>query len=155
MEVCTTTIILSAIEATIVGYLAHLSAYDIRHHRVTNRSVLLFLPILLTKCTIEVYNGELIDIIPMLIGAASGFAILLISAMLTNGGIGGGDIKLAAVLGLASGMYGTLILLGIASIGAAIFGAIYRKLKKENTLRLPFVPFMAVGYAVTLLLNLK
>ena len=39
------TIIRSVIELAIIGYLIYLSIYDIRHHKVTNDSVLLYIPI--------------------------------------------------------------------------------------------------------------
>ena len=89
------TIIRSVIELAIIGYLIYLSIYDIRHHKVTNDSVLLYIPIVTLKCTVLVCMGTLLDYVPMLLGAAAGFAILLSAAMLTHGGIGGGDIKLA------------------------------------------------------------
>jgi len=144
------TIIRSATELLIIGYLAFLAVYDIRHKRVTDRSLILFLPIILLKCTLTVICGSLLDFIPILVGAAAGFGILLVAAMLTNGGIGGGDIKLAGVLGLATGITGMCVMLTVASLAAVLYGAIYNERKK--TVRIPFVPFMAVGYLVSLLI---
>lgn len=146
-----TTITRSVIEILIIGYLLYLSVYDIRHHRVTNDSVLLYIPIVTMKCTVEVCLGTLFDYVPMLLGAAAGFAILLSAAMLTHGGIGGGDIKLAAVLGLAAGLQGMLVTLLVASLGAMICGIVYKKIKKNDKLKLAFVPFMLVGYVTALL----
>ena len=142
------TIIRSATELLIIGYLAFLAFYDIRHKRVTDRSLILFLPIILIKCTLTVICGSLLDLIPMLVGAAAGFGILLIAAMLTNGGIGGGDIKLAGVLGLATEVSGMCVMLTVASIAAVLYGAIYNR--KKTAIRIPFVPFMAVGYLITI-----
>ena len=122
------TIIRSVIELAIIGYLIYLSIYDIRHHKVTNNSVLMYVPIVTLKCTVEVCLGTLFDYVPMLLGAAAGFAILLSAAMLTHGGIGGGDIKLAAVLGLAAGLKGMLVTLVVASLGAAIYGIVQKKI---------------------------
>ncbi len=146
-----TTIILSVIELAIIGYLIYLSVCDIRYHKVTNNSVLLYIPVVMLKCTVEVCLGTLLDYVPMLLGAAAGFGILLTAAMLTHGGIGGGDIKLAAVLGLAAGLKGMLVTLVVASLGAAIYGIIYRKIKKTDKMRLAFVPFMLAGYVIALL----
>ena len=127
----------SVIELAIIGYLIYLSIYDIRHHKVTNDSVLLYIPIVTLKCTVLVCMGTLLDYVPMLLGAAAGFAILLSAAMITHGGIGGGDIKLAAVLGLAAGLKGMLVTLLVASLGAAIYGIIHKKiLKKEKLAKL-------------------
>lgn len=148
-----TTIIRSVIELAIIGYLLFLSIYDIRHHRVTNDSILLYIPIVTLKCTVIVCLGTLFDYVPMLLGAAAGFGILLSAAMITHGGIGGGDIKLAAVLGLATGLQGMLVLLCAASLGAVIYGLIYKRIKKTDKMKLAFVPFMLAGYVIALLLG--
>ena len=150
-EVFTMTIILSVIELAIIGYLIYLSVYDIRHHKVTNNSILMYIPVVMLKCTVNVCMGTLFDYVPMLLGAAAGFGILLSAAMLTHGGIGGGDIKLAAVLGLAAGLKGMLVTLVVASLGAAIYGIAYKKIKKTDKISLAFVPFMLAGYVIALL----
>lgn len=146
-----TTTIRSVIEVLIIGYLLYLSVYDIRHHKVTNDSVLLYIPIVTLKCTAIVCFGTLFDYVPMLLGAAAGFAILLSAAMITHGGIGGGDIKLAAVLGLATGLWGILLTLVVASLGALIYGVINKFILKKEKLAIAFVPFMLVGYVIALL----
>ncbi len=148
------TIIHSVIELAIIGYLIYLSIYDIRHHKVPNDAVLLYVPIVTLKCTVEVCLGSLCDYIPMLLGAAAGFAILLSAAMLTHGGIGGGDIKLAAVLGLAAGLDGMLVTLVVASLGAAVYGVIHKFVLKKDKLAIAFVPFMLVGYVAALLMQI-
>ena len=148
-----TTIIHSVVELAIIGYLIYLSIYDIRHHKVTDSSVLLYIPIVTLKCTVEVCLGTLFDYVPMLLGAAAGFVILLSAAMLTHGGIGGGDIKLAAVLGLAAGLQGMLVTLLVASLGAAIYGVVHKYILKKDMLAIAFVPFMLVGYVIALLIG--
>ncbi len=140
----------SVIELAIIGYLIYLSIYDIRHHKVTNNSVLMYVPIVTLKCTVLVCMGTLLDYVPMILGAAAGFVILLSAAMLTHGGIGGGDIKLAAVLGLAAGLKGMLVTLLVASLGAAVYGIIHKRILKKEKLAIAFVPFMLVGYIVSL-----
>ncbi len=138
-------------ELMIVGYLIYLSIYDIKHHKVTNNSLLLFLPVVWFKCTLILGYGTLGDLVPILLGSAAGFVILLISAMIAHGGIGGGDIKLAAVLGLAAGLRGMLLLLCVASVGIVLYGAVYRLITKKKLIKLPFVPFITAGYLLTLL----
>ena len=145
------TIIRSVIELAIIGYLIYLSIYDIRHHKVTNNSVLMYVPIVTLKCTVEVCLGTLFDIVPMLLGAAAGFAILLSAAMLTHGGIGGGDIKLSAVLGLAASLTGTLVSLVVASLAAAGYGMFQVYVQKKPKVSLAFVPFLLTGYVTALL----
>ena len=67
------TIIRSVVELAIIAYLAYLAVYDVRYHKVTNDSVLLYIPVVTLKCTIAVCLGTLLDYVPMLLGAAAGF----------------------------------------------------------------------------------
>ncbi len=143
-----TTIIPSVSELLMVGALTGFSIYDIRRHRVPDKALLGFLPVALLSC-----GGQILctgpPVIPsMLLGSAAGFGILLTSAMLTKGGIGGGDIKLAAILGLSAGLRRTIGLLGFASVAAVLAGLVLRLMKKPDT-HLPFVPFMTAGYFLT------
>lgn len=54
-------------------------------------------------------------------GFLFGGLLLLIAAMVSNNGIGGGDIKLAALLGILYGPYGVLFILAAASLSALPF----------------------------------
>ncbi len=86
-----------------------------------------------------------------LAGAAAGFLILFAAAMASPGGcgVGGGDIKLAAVMGFAYGPSRmTAILLiasGLAAIAALIMNHRNRHTNTQKMLSLPFVPFLAAG----------
>ncbi|MDH4067854.1 MAG: prepilin peptidase [Dehalococcoidia bacterium] len=86
------------------------------------------------------------------LGGAIGFAIFLLIALASRGGMGWGDVKLAALIGLAAGF--PLVLL--ATIMGAILGGIVavalviaKKRKRRQTI--PFGPFLAVAAMVTLL----
>lgn len=147
------TIIRSAVELAIIGYLIYLAIYDIRHHKVTNNSVLMYIPIVTLKCTAQVCIGTLFDYVPMLLGAAAGFGILLSAAAITHGGIGGGDIKLAAVLGLAAGLKGMLVALAAASLSATIYGILHKFIMKKKKPAIAFVPFMLAGYVIALFIR--
>ena len=84
-------------------------------------------------------------------GAAAGFLVLLAAAMISKegAGIGGGDIKLAGVMGLIYGPSRMLAVLLIASgLAACVSLAAGRK---KGMLSLPFVPFLMAGsLAVTI-----
>jgi prepilin signal peptidase PulO-like enzyme (type II secretory pathway) len=66
---------------------------------------------------------------------------------LQNGaGIGGGDIKLAGLIGFAFGPYGMMAILLFATLLAASIGVIYiRRKTSEALLHMAYVPFMTVG----------
>ncbi|SDI41431.1 type 4 prepilin peptidase 1 Aspartic peptidase. MEROPS family A24A [Planococcus glaciei] len=85
-----------------------------------------------------------------LLGAAVGFGILLLIAIVSKGGMGGGDIKLFFVIGLVLGTNGTLLTLFFASLIGAIAGIVQlRVLNKDRKTPVPFGPSIALGAVIT------
>lgn len=81
-----------------------------------------------------------------ILGAVGGFGILLGIAILSKGGMGGGDIKLFAVIGLVLGLLSTLLTLFMASFIGAIVGIIHlRRSKQGRKTPVPFGPSIAVA----------
>lgn len=80
------------------------------------------------------------------LGAAAGFTLLLLIAIVSRGGMGGGDIKLYAVIGLVLGVKLTLLSFFIATFIGTAAGvyAIYVK-KKSRKDPVPFGPSIAAG----------
>jgi leader peptidase (prepilin peptidase)/N-methyltransferase len=86
------------------------------------------------------------------LGGAIGFAVFLVIAMVSRGGMGWGDVKLAALIGLATGFP----LVFVAIIMAAILGGIVAVVLLATRRRgrremIPFGPFLAVAAMATLL----
>ena len=82
----------------------------------------------------------------LLLGAVTGGAPLFALAVLTNGGIGGGDVKLAAAGGLWLGSQGVLLALALASwFGGltAIFLLVSGRRKRKDAIA--FGPFISLG----------
>ncbi len=86
------------------------------------------------------------------LGGGIGFVIFLLIALVSRGGMGWGDVKLAALIGLATGFP----LIFVAIIMGAILGGIVavglllsRRRKRRETI--PFGPFLALAAMVTLL----
>lgn len=75
-------------------------------------------------------------------GAAAGFSLLLFAALVSKegAGIGGGDIKLTAILGYVYGPYRLAGILLTASLLASLAAFLLRKQRS-----IPFVPFLAAG----------
>lgn len=82
----------------------------------------------------------------MFSGAAIGFGLLLLIAVLSKGGMGGGDIKLFLVIGLVLGTVQTLLTLFLSACVGSIVGLLYvRKSKKGRRTPIPFGPFIALA----------
>lgn len=91
----------------------------------------------------------------MLLAAAVGGGVLLLIAVLTRGGMGGGDIKLMAVLGLWLGWAYILMVLLLSFIIGGIAGIvlIFFKVRGRKDF-IPFGPFIAIAAFITLLFGL-
>lgn len=84
-------------------------------------------------------------------GAALGFGLYYVIAVASRGGMGGGDIKLMAMLGGFLGWKGVLLTTFVGSLagsvvglGLVVFSGAGRKTK------VPFGPFLALGGAVSI-----
>ena len=87
-----------------------------------------------------------------LLGVLAGGGPLLFLAMLTRGGMGGGDIKLAGVVGLFQGPRLVLLTLFIGSLLAGSIGIGLIMLgKKGRKDTMVFGPFLAVGAFIAII----
>jgi leader peptidase (prepilin peptidase)/N-methyltransferase len=81
-----------------------------------------------------------------LLGAATGFALLLFLAIVSKGGMGGGDIKLFGVLGLVLGWKGILLAFFFSTLYGTIMGIIGMFAGKVRLGKpMPFAPAIALG----------
>ncbi len=81
-----------------------------------------------------------------MLGAAIGFSLLLGIALISKGGMGGGDIKLFALIGFVVGVKTLLLSFFLSTLLGAVFGLIGMALglvKKSKPI--PFGPFIAAG----------
>ena len=132
----------------VVGYVALVSVpltiFDVREHRLPNKLVVPGIALAgLCALTELVLSGGR-HWMPLACGAAYFVFLLVLSAL---GGLGMGDVKLAAVLGVASGFVswqccaasvcGAFILGGVAA-------CVLWLLRRRG--RIPFGPFMLAGF---------
>lgn len=130
-----------------VSMLVIICVSDLRYMLIPDKVLLFFaIPLLVLR----------MFVIPLdpwwdaLLGALVGFSLLLLIAIVSRGGMGGGDIKLFAVLGLVLGWKLVLLTLFVASTFGAVFGIGARLLKKvERKQPIPFGPFIAAGAITT------
>lgn len=115
---------------------------DIAYMLIPDKVLLFFLPLLVV--------GRILSPLEpwwdSLLGAAVGFGILLFIAIVSKGGMGGGDIKLFFLLGYVLGTIHTLLTLFVASVIGMIIGIIMLKVRKQDRKTpLPFGPSIALA----------
>jgi leader peptidase (prepilin peptidase) / N-methyltransferase len=134
-----------------------LAVIDLRHRLLPNRVVL---PTLVLGAALllvaALADGAWPALIRAVLGAAALFAVFLVLAVISPSGLGMGDVKLAAVLGLFLGWLGWgAVLVGavagfvIQALLALVLLAL-RRVRRDSDL--PFGPAMLVGAAVTIAL---
>lgn len=87
-----------------------------------------------------------------LLGAAIGFGLMMLPYLISRGGMGAGDVKLAALIGLVNGFPLVLVALLVGIIAGGLVAAILlisRLVKRRDTI--PFGPFLVVGAMVSLI----
>jgi leader peptidase (prepilin peptidase) / N-methyltransferase len=93
-------------------------------------------------------------VLSALMGGAVGFVLMLLPYLLTRGrGMGYGDVKLAAFIGLMSGFPLVLValLVGIVVGGLAAVILLVSRAVKSRKAAIPYGPFLAVGAMVALI----
>jgi leader peptidase (prepilin peptidase)/N-methyltransferase len=86
------------------------------------------------------------------LGGGIGFVIFLLIALVSRGGMGWGDVKLAALIGLATGF--PLVFLAVimgAILGGIVAVALLIARRRKRREMIPFGPFLALAAMVTLL----
>ena len=86
------------------------------------------------------------------LGGAIGFAVFLVIALVSRGGMGWGDVKLAALIGLATGFPLAFVAIIMAAILGGVVAVILLATRRRGRREMiPFGPFLAVAAMVTLL----
>jgi leader peptidase (prepilin peptidase)/N-methyltransferase len=115
---------------------------DLEEHKIPNSVILpffiigLFERLLISETTNWYFNPFL--------GIIVGFGIMFLLAYFSKGGMGGGDIKLLAVIGVFIGPLGALITLFLSAF-LGLFYAIFSGAALKKGTKIPFGPFLAIG----------
>lgn len=132
--------------ATIAGFVlvslgVIVTVTDLQFMRIPNKVLLAFLPVLLIITIIFPWQG----VWSSLLGAATGFGITFIIAILTKG-MGMGDVKLFALLGWIVGFPNVLLAFLIAcALGSFVGGILIAAGKVTRKQPIPFAPWLAAG----------
>ena len=86
-----------------------------------------------------------------LIGAAAGFGLFYMIAILSRGGMGGGDIKMMAMTGSILGWKGVLLATFAGSFIGSVYGLFLMVFRGQGRkAKVPFGPFLAMGCLLAL-----
>ncbi|WEG16109.1 prepilin peptidase [Alkalihalophilus pseudofirmus] len=127
----------------LISLLAIIFVSDIRYMLIPDKILLFFTPLFLL---LRLAVAPLDPWWSSLVGAAVGFGLLLLIAVISRGGMGGGDIKLFAVLGLVLGWHDVLLAFFFSCLYGTIIAGIGMaagKVKRKKPI--PFGPFIVLG----------
>lgn len=127
---------------TLISLVIIITVSDIAYMLIPDRILIVFACLFI----VERIADPLMPWWDSIIGAAAGFLLLLLIALVSKGGMGGGDIKLYAVLGLAMGLKAVLLSFFLATLFGAVIGVMGLWLgvfKRKKPI--PFGPFIGLG----------
>lgn len=125
-----------------ISLLMIITVSDISYMLIPDKVLLFFLPLLVIG---RVFS-PLSPWWDSALGAVVGFLVLLLIAVLSKGGMGGGDIKLFCLIGLVLGTLHTVMTLFLAAVLGLIFGGALLFIRKQGRKTpIPFGPAIVVA----------
>ncbi|PLT32392.1 A24 family peptidase [Bacillus sp. V5-8f] len=135
-----------AVALTFISLLVIIFVSDIVYMIIPDKVLLFFIPVILVERMLVPLNPWW----DMFAGAFIGFGLLYLIAILSKGGMGGGDIKLFFVIGLVLGLKLTILAFFISTLIGALYGILGMGLGKlRRSQPIPFGPFIAIGALVS------
>ncbi|MHC9042990.1 prepilin peptidase [Microbacterium saperdae] len=147
------TVLVALVHLALAGIGGWLVVIDARTHRLPNRIVLPTLAGLLVLVLLDAAGtGETHGLIRALLGALILGGFYAVLRLLSPAGMGGGDVKLALVIGLVLGWHGWQAL-AVGAASAFVLGALYALAlialrRADGATRIAFGPWMIAGAAV-------
>ena len=146
--------ILRSVSLIAFGYVA---AYlDFKTRKVPNKLVLIMLAVwavLMAGYVIVDIEPAIKLLVQSLIGGAAAGGLFLAIYYVSRKGVGGGDIKLIAVMGLFMTMAKLMPMLFFSALSSALFSAVLL-ITKRATMKsaIPLVPFLYLGTLIIIFL---
>lgn len=131
--------------AVVAPALVIITAIDIEHQIIPD---VITLPGIALGLVVGTYTIGYAD---SLLGFFAGGGLFYLLAVLSNGGMGGGDIKYIAAVGALLGWQKVLLVIFIGALLGSVVGVFQITVQKKSRKSLiPFGPFLATGTLVTL-----
>ena len=150
--------LVSLVHVMLVGVGGSLIVIDARTHRLPNRIVLPTLAALIVLGALDALaTGESTPFLRALLGMVILGGFYAVLRGISRAGMGGGDVKLAAVIGLVLGWH-SWPALAIGAASAFVLGALYALVlillrRADGATRIAFGPWMIVGALLGLVLG--
>ncbi|WP_270365575.1 prepilin peptidase [Microbacterium algeriense] len=150
--------LLALVHAALLGVGAWLTVIDVRTHRLPNRIVLPTLAGLLALAVVDaLVAGRSASLVRALLGMVILGGLYAGLRAISPAGMGGGDVKLAAVIGLVLGWHGWQALL-VGAASAFVLGALHALVllalrKADRSTRIAFGPWMIAGAVLGVVLG--
>ncbi len=139
--------------AAFTAALVVITFIDLQHQIIPDRISLPGIPLGFLCSFVLPWNSWLDSLLGILVGGGILYLFALGYYLLTKKeGMGGGDIKMLAMIGAFLGWKGALASLMLAAVGGSLIGIVLMVLKGKNfKYAVPFGPFLAGGALVALL----
>ncbi len=136
---------------------AALAWIDLTSHRLPNRIVLPGIGASVLGLLAASAGDQALDrFVAVLIGGAALFGLYLALALVSRGGMGMGDVKLAAIVGLFGGylgLTGWMLAAASAFVTGGVAALVLLLARRDTRARLPFGPWMLVGLWIAVVLS--
>jgi leader peptidase (prepilin peptidase) / N-methyltransferase len=127
-----------------------LTRIDLREHRLPDRMTLPGIAVGVVGVAIQGVATRTVPWVPLIAAAA---LVIVFFVLAVFGGMGLGDVKLVAVIGLASPTLGIAVLAPPAAFLLGGVVSIVALIRRGRGARIPFGPFLLAGYVVALVVS--
>ena len=137
----------------IIGLLVPIFLIDYDHSIIPDELNLGIIVVALLMIAFQIYSGEkgLKELPFHIFGLLAGGGLFFFIAVVTNGAMGGGDIKIMAALGFLFGLSNTVVLTFFSFVLGGVLSSILILLKiKKRKDYIPFGPFICLAAFITI-----
>lgn len=141
------------IDVILIAFLIYLSVRDLKSHIIPDRVLLTMLPFAVARAALQCITADIwyMTLFSHLGGAVFAFILFLAVAMFSGGrNVGGGDIKIAGIIGLCTGFSGLLITMICGMLAACVGGLVGGYLRRTRNVMIPLAPYLSIGYLMFL-----
>ena len=125
---------------------------DLEHGIIPNKLVYPSLVIALVLSAVLSQTKVVPGIVPAAVGFGIGLGLFLLIVLISRGGMGWGDVKMAALIGLVTGFPLVFVALFLAVVlGGLVAGILLLSKLRKRKESIPFAPYLSLGAIITLL----